>query len=54
VEYLLAQADLMKDIYFESETATEKEKAFLRGQLQVFDDIIGLVSFMNAFKVAQI
>jgi hypothetical protein len=54
VEYLLAQADLMKDIYFESETATEKEKAYLRGQLQVFDDIIGLVSFMNAFKVKQI
>jgi hypothetical protein len=53
VEYLLAQADLMKDNFFESSTNSEVEKAYLRGQLQVFDDIIGLVSFMNAFKVLQ-
>ena len=54
VEYLLAQADLYKDEFFNKQDATSEDKAYLRGQLQVFDDIIGLVAFMNAFKVLQI
>jgi hypothetical protein len=54
VEYLLAQADLYKDEFFEKQDATSEDKAYLRGQLQVFDDIIGLVAFMDAFKVLQI
>ena len=55
MEYLLSQVDLVKDGYFEKEYKSEKEeahaKSYLQGQLQVYSDIIGLVAFMNAFKV---
>lgn len=52
LEYLLAQADQYKDDFFDKQDATPEDKAYLRGQLQVYDDIIGLVAFMNAFRVA--
>jgi hypothetical protein len=46
----LAQADRYKDDYFEKPETTEVDKAFLRGQLHVIDDVVGLVSFMKMFK----
>lgn len=50
VEYLLALADRNKDDFFEKQDATEIDKAYLRGQLQVIDDIAGLAHFIKAFK----
>jgi hypothetical protein len=53
LEYLLASSDRIKDDFFEKADTTEVDKAYLRGQLQVYDDIVGLVNFMNAFKVVK-
>lgn len=50
VEYLLAQADRYKDDFFEKQEATEIDKAYLRGQLQIIDDLIGLPAFIKAFR----
>ena len=50
-EYLLATGDRLKDDFFEKQDATELDKAYLRGQLQVLGDIIGLPAFIKSFKV---
>lgn len=43
-------ADRYKDEFFEAEKTGDVEKAFLRGQLNVIDDIVGLAAFIKAFK----
>lgn len=53
LEYLLATADRIRDDFMEKETSTDIDKAYLRGQLQVINDIVGLVAFMNSFKEAK-
>jgi len=50
----LALADREKDGFFEQKNTTEVDKAYLRGQLQMIDEIVGLVAFMKAFKVPEV
>jgi hypothetical protein len=53
----LAQADQFNDDYLEAEFSSEKDelkaKSNLQGKKQVISDIVGLVAFMNSFKVIQ-
>lgn len=53
LEYLLASADRYKDDFFEKENTIETDKRYLQGQLNVIDDIVGLVNFMDSFKVIE-
>lgn len=51
LEYLLAMGDRYKDEFFDKQEATDIDKAYLRGQLSIIDDIVGLVAFIKSFKV---
>lgn len=51
LEYLLAMGDRYKDEFFDKQEAIDIDKAYLRGQLSIIDDIVGLVAFIKSFKV---
>lgn len=43
-------ADRYKDDFFDKAEASDIDKAFLRGQLSIIDDVIGLPAFIKAFR----
>lgn len=53
LEYLLARADLIKDEYFDKKECTEEDRRELKGKLSELGELIGLVAFMDSFKVLE-
>lgn len=51
MEYLLAQVDLYEDIFMDNEKFTEVDKALLRGQRQIANDVLGLPHLLNTYKL---
>jgi len=51
--YLLAQVDLYEDQFMDKEESTAVDKAVLRGQRQIANDILGLPNLLNTYKLME-